>query len=231
MRERLKELLLTAIEYPCPPLVFRGSFRVWNQPFLYEIDRARAVVISYNPSGKRALAQDPEGVRRFRALGGLDREEIFERLYRAPKEGEEWAQCRSLFEGLLSDGDAVARLNASFFAYRSSDYFRVLSPTDGAREFLYRILSLLGEELEYIFVNGAENRRILPVLTEGYALAATATLSLPAGKTGELSVYRQKSGGRTLVYYGRLLFGNRKAVDGEELALVKSKMRELLGEA
>ncbi|MCH5159179.1 MAG: hypothetical protein J1F33_08300 [Clostridiales bacterium] len=203
----IKDLMMQAIRYPRPVEISRACLPVWNQPFFYKIDKAKALTISYNPTDKGAKTNYPEQVAHYIKHGFLPAEEIYEILYNFKKEYYWRKNYDLLFRALNIPEESIAHADVSIFPYISlNTYFRFAAYDDTVK-FLLKTIDLLSDNLEYIFIDGAKNRNILSLLKSDYIFACKDSLPINSGKPHDLLIYKHKVRKTKLIYYGCFLYG------------------------
>lgn len=207
INDEIKKLMMEAIEYPRPKQIENFCSPIWNQPFFYKIDMAQALTISYNPTDKGARTNYPAQVAKYQAQGHLPTEEIYEILYNFKKENYWRKNYDIIFNTLGVDNQNVAHMDISFFPYSDFQYFLKNVDVDDTREFLYKAIDLLSDQLKYILVDGAKNKKILQYLIGDYNLIKVDSRPINGGAPHELRIYRHKTKDITLIYYACFLYG------------------------
>ena len=222
MKEKIKELMLKAIEHPRPEIIQRYMLPVWNQPFFYKIDMARALTISYNPTDKGARTNYPHLVEEYKRNGSIGTERVYDLLYNFKKE-EYWRRRYDLiFAQMDIDSEEIAHMDASFFPYESLDLCRAYAMIDDSKQYLTDCIELLGEQLEYIFIDGKKNKDILLLLCRDYDLIDVTSMPVNSKKTEyELLIYKHKQRNTFLIYYGCQLYGATSPSDECVLRIAK----------
>lgn len=199
--------MLQAIQYPRPEIIQRVCSPVWNQPFFYKIDKAKALTISYNPTDKGAKTNYPEQVARYIRQGSLPAEEIYDILYNFKKEYYWRKYYDILFEALGIPDENVAHMDVSCFPYEKLEKKFRFATCDDTVKFLLKTIELLSSNLEYIFIDGAKNRDILSLLKKDYVFVSSESIPINSGKPHNLLIYKHKSLNIKLIYYGCFLYG------------------------
>lgn len=207
MHNQIKELMLEAIQYPRPENIRKVCSPVWNQPFFYKIDKARAITISYNPTDKGARTNYPKQVAQYISNGFLPAEEIFDILYNFKKEYDWRKNYDIIFDILGIPSESIAHMDASFFPYKTFNDFQANKKIDDTYKFLFKTIELLLNQLDYIFIDGAKNKYILNYLIRNCKLIDSTVMSLNSGSKYALSIYKHNGSQTKIVYYGCSLFG------------------------
>ena len=207
MNNQIKELMLEAIRYPRPENIQKVCLPVWNQPFFYKIDKAQALTISYNPTDKGARTNYPEQVARYKKQGFLPEEEIFDILYNFKKENHWRKYYDILFQALGIADENIAHMDVSFFPYVKLEKYFEFAKYDDTVKFLLKTIDLLSSNLEYIFIDGANNRDVLSLLKKDFIFICRESIPINSGKPHDLLIYKHKTRNINLVYYGCFLWG------------------------
>lgn len=203
----IKEVLLEAIQYPRPEEVQKVCLPIWNQPFFYKIDKARALTISYNPTDKGARINYPELVSRYKKNEFGNAEEIFDLLYNFKKEVY-WRKYYDLFFGILNiPSENIAHMDVSFFPYKKFKDYLDNKDVDDTYIFLQKTIEILSGNLEYILIDGAKNKDIVNFFIKDYSLINSAILPINSGKGHRLYIYKHKKLQTILIYYECFLYG------------------------
>ena len=87
MNNELKTLLMRLIELERPEKIKEFCLPIWNQPFFFNIDKAKAITISYSPTDKGARVNYAETYEKYKQNNSiLSTEDIFNILYNFKKE-------------------------------------------------------------------------------------------------------------------------------------------------
>ncbi len=200
-------MLLNAIEYPRPENIQQVCLPIWNQPFFYKIDKAQALTISYNPTDKGARTNYPEQIARYNINGSFDSKEIFDLLYHFKKENYWRKNYDLLFNTLGISSENIAHMDVSFFPYKSFNDYLKNKEIDDTYKFLLKTISLLSNNLKYIFIDGARNKNITNLFIQDYALIDNALLPINSGQPHKLYIYKHKTQSTFLIYYACFLYG------------------------
>ncbi|MDE7158700.1 MAG: hypothetical protein K2N74_03910, partial [Clostridiales bacterium] len=207
MDNKIKNLLLEAIRYPRPEAIQKVCLPIWNQPFFFQIDKARALTISYNPTDKGARTNYPGLLARYLKNDFGDAEEIFDLLYNFKKEIY-WRKHYDLFfETLGIHDDEIAHMDESFFPYQTFNDYLNNKELDDTHKFLLKTIELLSDNLKYILIDGAKNRDIVNLFIKDYDLIDCTSLPINSGKPHRLFIYKHKTRQTFLIYYECFLYG------------------------
>ena len=208
MKEKIKQLMLSAIEYPRPEIIKPHLLPVWNQPFFYKIDQAQALTISYNPTDKGAKTNYPHLTEEYKKNGFIETEKLYNTLYNFKKE-EYWRRNYDIiFSELGICSDNIAHMDVSFFPYSTLDLCKAYSHIDNSQKFLLECIDILKDQLKFILVDGKRNQDIIPLLCQNYDRHKTTKLPVNGNnKEYELSIYKHKIQNTYLIYYGCFLYG------------------------
>ena len=208
MNNEIKKLMCEAIEYPRPEAIKPYMLPVWNQPFFYKIDRARALTLSYNPTDKGARTNYPHIVAEYKQSGAIETERIYDILYNFKKE-DYWRRNYDLiFRELGFQSDEIAHMDVSFFPYESLELCKEYSHLDNSKKFLLNCIDLLKGQLKFIFIDGKKNKDILFFLRKDYRLCQSAKLPINGkNQEYELLIFKHKKLNSFLIYYGCFLYG------------------------
>lgn len=208
MKEKIKQLMLEAIEYPRPEAIKPHLLPVWNQPFFYKIDQAQALTISYNPTDKGAKTNYPHLIEEYKNNGYIEPNMIYDTLYNFKKE-EYWRKNYDIiFNELGIDLSNIAHMDVSFFPYSTLDLCKTYSFLDHSKKYLLDCIDLLKEQLKFILIDGKRNKEILYLLCNDYTLHCSTKLPVnSSNRTFELSIFKHKTHNTYLIYYGCFLYG------------------------
>lgn len=219
----IKELMMKAIEEPRPKEVVPYCSPIWNQPFFYQIDKAKALTISYAPTDRGARLNYPYKYRRFIEDNNyMTTEEIYDLLYSFEKESK-W---RNIFDKIFTSigiwNYEIAHMDMSSFAYTKDIYRKQFMDNGVDRSYRYPLqaVDLLSDQLQYILIDGKDNRKILDrYFIKDYDLINSTSLVVNrSGKKADLLVYRHKSKKIKLIYFGTFLYGlacvSKECVEG-----------------
>lgn len=208
--EELKELMLEAIRHERPQEIEKVCLEIWNQPFFYQIDKAQALTISYNPTDKGARENYKKTLDKYKR-GELnsqtDAPQIYDILYKFKIESQ-WRKYYNLILGKLGiKVENIAHMDASIFPYKTfSDYLAYKSQDDTSR-YLLDAIELLGDRLKYILIDGAKNESILDYFEPDYTLIHQTQLPINRGQPHDLRIYQSKYFNTKLIYYKCFLYG------------------------
>lgn len=204
---KIKELMMQAIEYPRPQEIKHLMLPIWNQPFFYQIDKARMLTISYNPTDKGAKTNYKKLYREYAENGRIDTEVIYETLYGFIEETY-WRKNYNLIgEQLDIDKSFISHMDCSFFPYKTFNDYQEYEYLDDTYNFILQTVEILGEQLKYIFIDGARNRRIVRKIGKGFKMFYQTKMPInSSGKTYSLEIYKNEKG-CFLVYFGCFLYG------------------------
>lgn len=210
MNQEIKDLMIQAIEEQRPNEILPYLLPIWNQPFFYKIDKAKALTISYNPTDKGARLNYPNLLKRYNSGENLTSEEIFNTLYTFEKENY-WRKNYDLIFGTLGidTNNEISHMDVSFFPYKTLQNCLEYSYIDSTKKYLLKTIDLLGEQLKYIFVDGAKNKGILNFLISDFNLyKKLKARKNKSPKKFDLLIYKHKSRNLFLIYYGCFLYGS-----------------------
>lgn len=183
---------------------------VWNQPFFYKIDKAKVLTISYNPIDKGARDNYPNLINRYKNCENISSEEIFETLYNFKKESY-WRKFYDLIFGTLGFdiNDEISHMDTSSFPYETFQDYLDYSYLDNSKRYLIQTIDLLGDQLKYIFIDGARNKNILNLLMSDFYLhKKLKARKNKSPKKFDLLIYKHKNKNQYLIYFGSFLYGN-----------------------
>lgn len=208
MDEQLKNLMIKAIEEERHPKILPFCRQIWNQPFFYKLDKAKALTISYSPTDKGARTNYPHLLERYKK-GQLTIEEIFNTLYNFKEEPHWRRNFNIIFDQLGISSFEISHMDMSSFPYDKDTYRRIFSDLDNSFKYPLKVIELLSKQLKYILIDGKDNKEILKrFFSKEFTLYKQT--KLPINKSGhlyELSIYKHKIENITLIYYGCFLFG------------------------
>lgn len=150
MDEQIEKLMLDAIEEKRPNKILPLCREVWNQPFFYKIDKAKAITISYNPTDKGAKTNYLRELEEYKN-GTLKSNEILKILYNF-KEEPHWRKNYNLiFEKLGVDCFEIAHMDMSCFPYDKDSYRKKCKDFDHSYKYPLRALEL--QNYSFIIIN------------------------------------------------------------------------------
>ena len=165
------------------------------------------MTISYNPTDTGARRNYPDLLEEYNNGKSLSATSIYEILYDFKKETYWRDNYDLLFEQVGIESDFIAHMDMSFFPYKSfRDYLNNKS-IDDSYKFLLKVIEMLGNQIEYIFVDGAKNFDIIALLKKDYVLIDSTVLPINKGKPHKLLIYKHKALQTKLIYYGCFLYG------------------------
>lgn len=210
MNQKIKDLMIQAIQEPRPYEILSHLLPVWNQPFFYKIDKAKVLTISYNPTDKGARDNYPNLINRYKNGESISSEQIFETLYNFKKESY-WRKFYDLIFGTLGFdiNDEISHMDTSSFPYETFQDYLDYSYLDNSKRYLIQTIDLLGDQLKFIFIDGARNKNILNLLMSDFYLhKKLKARKNKSPKEFDLLIYKHKNKNQYLIYFGSFLYGN-----------------------
>lgn len=205
--KEIENLMRLAIEYPRPESIKQYCLDIWNQPFFFKIDKAKVLTISYNPTDKGAKKNYCNYIEEYKKTGKLDTDTIIDMLYSFNTEKTNWRNMyNTIFPLLNFQIDEVAHMDISFFPYKKPDYY--YESIDDSNKFLLKTMELLKDQLRIIFIDGKNNKSIIPRImqdNEWELVDETAIAVNKRNKEYKLLIYKRNS--IYLIYYGCFLYG------------------------
>lgn len=208
MNQRIKQLMLEAIEYQRPQIIAPFMLPIWNQPFFYKIDKAEALTISYNPTDKGAKNNYPQLVEEYKRKGHIESERIFDLLYNFKKEIYWRRTYDIIFTELGIETDKIAHMDVSSYPYKSLSICKEFYNIDESKKYLLQCINLLKDQLKYIFIDGKNNKSILSLLCNQFELKKIDFLPVNNKKCNfELLIFKHRDRDLYMIYYGCQLYG------------------------
>lgn len=203
----IKNLMLQAIDFPRPEQIQSCCLPIWNQPFFYQIDRARVLTISYNPTDKGARLNYPRLLAKYKRGESISANGIYDLPYDFKKETYWRDNYDLLFKQIGIESEFISHMDISFFPYRTFNDYLNYKVIDKTYDFLFKTIELLGNQLEYILIDGSRNADILPVFISDYSMIDYVKLPINSGKPHPLQIYKHKAQSTYLIYYGCQIYG------------------------
>lgn len=208
MSNKIKDLMYKAIEHKRPAQIENRCLEIWNQPFFYQIDKAKVLTISYNPTDKGARTNYPHWIVRYKKEGHIPTEQIYDLLYNFKMENNWRKNYNLIFKSLGFSVEEISHMDVSFFPYKTLDDYKECEYLDDTKQYLLSCIDLLKDQLKIIFVDGKKNRDILWHLKKDFSLYKST--KLPVNSSGvlyDLLIYKHNERNQYLIYYGCFLYG------------------------
>lgn len=206
----IKEIMLKAIAEPRPNAIVPFCRPVWNQPFFFQLDCAKAITISYAPTDKGARTNYADIYNRYREnKESLSAEDIYNILYDFKKERYWRNKYDRIFASLGIACKEIAHMDMSSFPYDKDIYRKQFIAIDNTYRYTLQTISLLSDQLQYILVDGKDNKKIIDdYFAKDYVWVKQTKLVVNnSNRKSDLIVYRHKTKNIKLIYFGTFLYG------------------------
>ncbi len=207
----IKNLMFSAIAEERPPEVAEKCLSIWNQPFFYQIDKARALTVSYAPTDKGAKKNYTELYDAYKA-GDIEMtpEQIYRLLYNFKEEHYWRKNFNKIFAALGIEKTEIAHIDMSSFPY-SKDIYRkecVSKGLDKNHKYALEAINILSEQLKYIMIDGKDNYEIIEkYLLDDYFLVDKKTVQVNKKNKTQVHFYAHNTKEQYLIYVGTFLYG------------------------
>ncbi len=168
------------------------------------------MTISYNPTDKGARTNYPDLIERYIRDGNITAEEIFDLLYNFKKENYWRKYFDLLFNTLGISNENIAHMDMSFYPYRTFNDYLNHKNIDDTYKFLKQVVEMLSGQLEYIFIDGANNKDIVDIFVKDYSIINKTSLPINSGKEHLLYIYKHHTRNTWLIYYACFLYGQTR---------------------
>ena len=229
--EEIKRLMYEAIEEPRPAPIEERCRKIWNQPFFYKIDQAKALTISYNPTDKGARTNYPDLLNKYIREGGLPTEIIFDTLYNFIPEPHFRKNYNCIFGELGINPAEIAHMDFSSYPYNDLADFQALKYLDRSSRYMLECVDLLSDQLQFVLIDGKKNQGILQYFINDYNLVHHTKLPINnSQRLYDLLIFKHNERNTILIYYGSFLWGESRPNKNcivQLAAHIKSQVAEL----
>lgn len=211
MNDELKNLLINLIELERPDIIKDCCLPIWNQPFFFNIDKSKAITISYSPTDKGARVNYFDIYEKYKNDNSyLSSEDIFNLLYNFKKEKYWRNNFDKIFSSLGINENEISHLDMSSFPYKE-DKFRKIFQTNGIDQnykLTLKVLNLLIEQLDYILIDGKDNYEIInKYLINDFDFVSKSEIQINKARISEIFKYKHKTQKVILIYVKTFLYG------------------------
>ena len=221
-------LMINAIEEKRPAEIESVCLPIWNQPFFYKIDKAKALTISLSPTDTGAKKNYKHALKRF-IENQLSSSEIYDILYNFKKEKDWRRPYDMILNNLGLNDDEIAHMDFSFFPYKDDKYLRQYSKIDNTHTYLLETIKLLSNQLRYIFIDGKKNEDFIKKhLVNSFYLINKSEHQVNKGvRKYKLLIYKHKTMNLHLIFYGHFL-GRSGRPSNNQIAKISEYIKKVL---
>lgn len=203
----IKDLMIKAIEEERPEDIDKVCLPIWNQPFFFKIDKAKAITISYSPTDKGARTNYKAELEKYKKdKSSMSSEAIYDLLYNFKKEVYWRKRFDTILEALGVPDENIAHLDMSSFPYANDLFRQWYQNIDQTYKYVLDAIDILKEQLEFIIIDGKDNYKIVQKYFSNYSLIAETTIPVnKRNRSSSLKIYRNQN--TVLIYFGTFLYG------------------------
>lgn len=211
MNDELKKKLLELIKLERPAEIQEYCLPIWNQPFFFNIDKAKAITISYSPTDKGARVNYSDVYEKYKQDNScLSSEDIFNLLYNFKKEKKWRNNFDKIFSSLGINDNEISHLDMSSFPYKEDKFRKKFQECglDKNYELTLQVVNLLIKQLDYILIDGKDNFGIInKYFTNDFNFVCKADIQINKTRTSEIYKYKHKIYNVALIYVKTFLYG------------------------
>lgn len=224
----LYNLMIKAIEEKRPAEIDSVCLPIWNQPFFYKIDKAKALTISLSPTDTGAKKNYKDALKKF-IENQLSSSEIYDILYNFKKEDDWRRPYDIILNNLGLNDDEITHMDFSFFPYKDDKYLRQYSKIDNTHTYLLEVIRLLSNQLQYIFVDGKKNEDFVKKhLVNSFYLINESEHQVNKGvRKFKLLIYKHQTMNLHLIFYGHFL-GRSGYPSNYQIAKISEHIKKVL---